>query len=377
MSAEGGPGRKTGTDPAVLHARRVLGLYGDPDVSWSIVLACTFAVPREAGAVAAAVAALTSANPHLGRPAELRRYSSEQEDEVLAGFADTVYGDRDPLLRVALSEDGRTLLVAAHHGAVDGLGLLGACSVLADAGLTSSAAGIERGAEPQGFVRASIGRLGEALVRPPVRLAARRESPEATGDWLACREVQTGKAGSGALLMSAVASVRRWNTEARRRRRSGARVVIAMGLSRRPGTPTPSPDRDTAYVRLVADQVTSTAAATELVRRTVPEPAFPVTDGGGLAPRLVRLLSGRLGSTLLVSNLGLVRGEDLVSVRFWPVPAGPAGTAIGLASTAHGTNVTVRLRRGWFSRADAATFVELVSGELVRASRGPDEVASR
>jgi len=377
VSAERGPGRESGTDPAVLHARRVLGLYGDPDVSWSIVLACTFAVPRERDAVAAAIAVLSSAHPHLGRPAELRSYSSEQEEEVLTAFADTVYGDHDPLLRVALSEDGRTLLVAGHHGAVDGLGLLGACSALAGSDLTSSAAGIERGAEPRGFVRASIGRLAEALVRPPVRLAARRESPEATGDWLASREVQAGRTGSGALLMGAVASVRRWNTEARRRRRTAAPVVVAMGLSRRPGTPTPSPDRDTAYVRLVADEVTSAAAATELVRRTVPEPAFPVTDGGGLAPRLVRLLSGRLGSTLLVSNLGLVRGEHLLSVRFWPVPAGPAGTAIGLASTARTTNVTVRLRRGWFSRADAATFVELVAGELVRASRGPDEIASR
>lgn len=360
-------------DSAVVQARRVLGLYGDPDVSWSIVLGCTFSVPRTPDGVSAAITALTGAHPHLGRPTTLLRYAAEQEDEVLGDLADAAYGDHDPLLRVALAEDGRTLLVAAHHGAVDGLGLLGACAGLAGTDLTSSAAGIEREAEPGGFVRSGLGRLVEALVRPPARLAARRESPQATGDWLAWRTVTDVRPSSGALLMTAVATVRRWNTEARRKRSSAAPVVVAMGLSRRSGTPTPGPDRDTAYVRLPADKVTSTAQARELVRRTVPEPAFPVTDGGGLAPRLVRLLSGRLGSTLLVSNLGLVRGEHLEQVRFWPVPAGPAGTAIGLASTERGSTVTVRLRRGWFSRVDAATFAELVAGELVRASRGPDE----
>lgn len=356
-------------DAAVVAARRVVGLYGDPDVSWSIVLALGFTGPREPAAVEAAAAGLGAREAHLGRPAEVARYAVGDEDDLLARFAQTPYGDHDPLLRIALSQDGRTLVLAAHHGAVDGLGMIGVASVLAGIPITSSARGIEPSAEPRGFIGSSVRRLAEALLHPPARLAASRPEPAATGDWLVSRQVRASRPSSGALVMAAVASVRRWNLGARRARSAGATVVVAMGLSRRPGTPTPRPDRDTAYVRLVADVVTSTEEATDLIAVTVPEPAFPVSDGRGIAPRVVRMLSGRLGSTLLVSNLGRLEGRDLEDARFWPVPAGPAGTAIGLASAGGTTTVSVRLRRGWFGRAEAVRFAELVAGELERAAR--------
>ncbi len=141
-----------------------------------------------------------------------------------------------------------------------------------------------------------------------------------------------------------------------------------MGLSRRPGTPAPTPDRDTAYVRLVADGIRTPDEARGLLAGTKPEPAFPVTDASGLAPRLIRVLSSRLGSTLLASNLGRVDHPGLVSLRFWPVPTGPAGVALGLVSTSTTTTVMVRARRGWFTDQGADRLTDLVAEELVTAS---------
>lgn len=348
-------------DPAVLQARRVVGLYGDPDVSWSIVMALDLAEPITSAAVAKAAESLVSAYPHLGRTPALETFDTGDEAGVLARLADTPYNDQEPLLRVALSEAGTTLIVAGHHGALDGLGLLGAAGQLAGLDLTSSARGIAPTDEPGGFATRSLGRLVEVLAAPPLRLAA--PAHPATGDVLMARVITATRPGSAALVAAAAGAVRRWNAAASTRA-PGRRLVIAMGLSRRAGTPSPTPDRDTAYVRLVADDVRTTGDAQALLAGTAPEPAFPVTDASGLAPRLIRLLSSRLGSTLLASNLGRVDHPGLVSLRFWPVPTGPAGVALGLASTPNTTTVMVRARRGWFTEQATAELTDLVASEL-------------
>jgi hypothetical protein len=123
----------------------------------------------------------------------------------------------------------------------------------------------------------------------------------------------------------------------------------------------PSPDRDTAYVRLPAGQVASTDDARALIATTPPEPAFPVTDGRGLGPRDTRLLSHRLGATVLVSNLGRIDSDGVTGIRFWPVPTGPAGVAVGLASTPVSTTLTLRARRGWFTASAAEQLADLAA----------------
>lgn len=347
---------------AVRRARQVVGLYGDPDVSWSIVLAVHVPVPLGADNVRARLGDLAREHEHLGAPTELVRFAEDGREAVLAALADDEYGDHDPLLRCALSEDGRQLLLGAHHGAVDGLGLLGAAARVSGLPLASNAQGVAADAEPRSFVAGSIRRLWEAVVHPPTRLGAQRRPDR--GDWLRSSSVSGGRAGSDALVLAASSVVRAWNDGEPAR---GLRTVVAMGLSRRAGTPPPPPDRDTAYSRIVVDDVRTRAAAALAVRSTAPEPAFPVTDGGGLGPRAARLLSSRLGSTLLVSNLGLVRGAGVERLEFWPVPTGPAGCCLGLVSTETETVVTVRARRSWFDGADADRLAGLVADELTRA----------
>lgn len=344
--------------PAVVHARRVVGLYGDSGVTWSIVLAAELAEPRSADEVEAALADLVARNPHLGSAAPVVRFTDESA--VLGAFADTPYGDQDPLLRVAVSADERMLVVAGHHGALDGLGLLGAASVLAGVDLGSSARGIDRETQPGGFLRRSATRLAEALLRPPLRLAAAGGS--GTGDLLVARTVEAHRPGSAALVAAAATTVRRWNAD-HGDRRTG-RLVISMGLSRRPGTPVAPPDRDTAYVRLIADGVDDIATASQLLAATEPEPAFPENSGGGVGPAVIKLLRSRLGATVLVSNLGRIADPGVRAVRFWPVVSGPAGCAIGLASAGGTTTVTVRVSRSWFSAQEAHELSALVAAEL-------------
>ena len=59
--------------PAVQQARRVVGLYGDPDVTWSIVLELDLAVAVTVAGVTARLVAITSSHPHLGPVAPSRR----------------------------------------------------------------------------------------------------------------------------------------------------------------------------------------------------------------------------------------------------------------------------------------------------------------
>lgn len=353
-----------GVHPAVLRARRVVGLYGDPDVTWSVVLALRLRDPLRADDVGRAARALCDEHPHLG-PAPVVEGGDADEAALLAEYADRPFGDAGPLVRVALMPDGRSLLLAAHHGAVDGLGLLGVAAALTGLPLASSARGIDRESEPTSFVRGSLRRLAEAAFSPPVRVEGDRDGAPEPGDWLESRDVEVGRPGSAALVRAAVDLVHRANAATGR----AGRLVVSMGLSRRPGSPVPSPDRDTAYMRLRADSVDSTEDARRLVAATSPEPAFPVRDAGGLGPRVARLLSHRLGATVLVSNLGLVDHPDVESVRFWPVPTGPAGVCLGLASTSSITTLTLRARRGWFSAARAAALADLAADSLREAGQ--------
>jgi hypothetical protein len=350
-------------DQAARRAREVVGLYGDPDVTWSVLLALRLRVGLEVEAVADRVGELLADHPHLGSQADVEVVSGDPA-QALDRAANLPYGNHGALLRVTLTDGGRTLVLAAHHGAIDGLGLLGVAAAVTGLPLTSGARGVPPDAEPGGFARRSLGRLAEAFVAPPVRLAASARGGD--GDWLLAREVVAPHAGTATLVLAGTETVRAWNAG---RRTTGRRPVLALGLSRRPGDPTPAPDRDTAYSRVRVAAVSTREEAARVIAETRPEPAFPVTDGRGWGPRLVRLLSSRLGSTMLVSNLGLVAHDGVERVDFWPVATGPAGVCVGLASSPSVTSVTVRARRSWFDQAQAARLMDLVAEQVERAGR--------
>lgn len=364
------PDRSGGPHPAVERARRVVGLYGDPASSQSIVLALRFGRPVEVSGIGARAEELRRRWPDLGPAPVPERFTGSERTSILERFASAPYPDAGPLVRIAVSTDGAEAVLAAHHGAVDGLGLLGLASRLLDRELVSSALGIGTVPPPAGFARRALSRIREALVDPPERIAAPDPAGPTAGDRLEVREVARSAGGSAALLFAAVRAVRSWNRSQRRPQRHRRPVVVAIGLSRRPGSPVPEPTRDTAYARVPVGDLPDVAAAAGLLAGLAPEPLFPAAPSDGPAARVAALLANRGAATVLVSNLGRVDGPDLETVDFWPVPSGPAGLCIGLAGAAERVRLTVRGRRDRFDAAALARFTDLVV-EALDAARPP------
>jgi hypothetical protein len=209
-------------------------------------------------------------------------------------------------------------------------------------------------------------RMTEALVAPPSRLAgAGHASTSLVGEELVAQPAPGLTGGTAALVAAAVRGVREWNRD------HGAglsRPVVAVGASRRAGD-TVSFDLGSAYLRLRVRAVDETSVA-RLLSRARPEPALP--HGRLLAPAqgLVRLLSRRLGSTILVSNLGRVSAPaEVESIAFFPVAHGFPGVALGAATVAGTTILTLRASRGDFAPQDLDRLLGEIVRELARERR--------
>lgn len=353
-------------DDAVRSARLVVGL-GDPGATWSVLLRLRLSKALDHEFVRLAGAAMVADFPSLGRAPELVTTTIASEPSVLTQFADRPYGDREPLLRVGLADDGHSLLLGCHHGAIDGLGLLGAASRLMGIVVSSEARGRPEGSGA-GFAGRAIRRLATTALRPPARLGEGHPDDSAPGDHLGCTGGPPLPVSSAALVVAAATVVRSWNDEQGAR---SAPLTVAVGMSRRPGRPVPPPDRRTGLMIIRADDLRTVADAQERLASTTPEPAYPARGGHTLAPGMVRRLQARVAATIGVSNLGRVTGDGVERVDFWPVAAGPTGIALGLASTAGSTSLTTRAPRRWFAAADGEALEGAAWRALATAAEPP------
>ncbi|MEV6877231.1 hypothetical protein [Amycolatopsis sp. NPDC051128] len=346
------------------HAHRVVGLYGDPTVSWSILLEAALGTAApEPEKLRARLAAAIQQHPHLGVVPEIERTSAADLPSLRERFASAPYERADPLVRVAVCAGEPALLVAAHHGALDGLGLLALLGVLLDVPVSSGATGIgaREGGKP--FLVSAVQRLAEALFAPPGRIVPDRAAP-AAGDVFAARHEPRLRLGAAGFVAAAARATERWN---RAHGARAARVVAALGASRRSGA-APEPVHDSAFFRLRLGSGRKDVAA--VLAAQPPEPDFPARSSR-LARLGTRLLASRLGSTFLVSNLGVVSTGDTVrSLAFYPAASGRSGVAFGAATTGGTTTVTVRARRKDF---DAAAVARLLGEfrDAVREQAGP------
>lgn len=359
-----------------------MGLYGDPAVSWSILLEARLAEPTDSDQVVDRLANAAQRYPHLGEPPAVRLVSPSEWAAVRADFADRPYGDSEPLVRVAAGPD--RLLVAAHHGALDGLGLLALLGIALGVPIASSARGIGVRPAARGFLTSCVLRLLEAVFVPPSRAAASRPDtrPEPDGDALTSVDLPASRVGSAALTAATARAVRAWN---QRHSVTTPRVVAALGASRRPGD-TLAPDLCTGFYRLRVPSGANTGTVRQLLDQTAPEPDFPSTGstfgsrfGSTFARPVIRVLTNRLGATFLASNLGVVRTDPSVrSLAFHPVASGGAGIAVGAVTCADTTTVTVRARRTSFDDAAATGILRLIVDGLVQelAGAGSDRSSS-
>lgn len=345
-------------DSAGRKAHEVVGLYGDPDTTWGICLELGLADAVTAQDASTRLAALVAEHPHLGAPPQAVQVASQDWDRARAEAAAAPYRAGEPLIRVLLDDQGR-VLVAAHHGACDGLGLVAIAAAATGLAITPTARGIGDRAAPYSFWRGSAGRLLEALLRPPPRFVSHVVAPTAD-EHLRVRSGPPVRAGSADLAAAVVGVFGDWNPPARG---WAARPLFITGASRRaPGAL--APDRQTGYLRFRVEPTWDRVQIRTAFGLLDPEPEFPETSAGGIGPRITRLLRGRLGGTAQLSNLGVLRADGLRYAAMFPALSGPRALALGMVTTSESTTLSLRTRGSEFSAADTDELLERIAAAL-------------
>ncbi len=340
---------------------------GHPEISWSIVLDAVLDRTIPVEHVADRLAAAWPADGSTGPPPEIHLSSDERWEEDRERAADRPYEDDGPLCRLLILPGERTrLLVGGHHAILDGLGLVAVLGAAIGESLGTTARGLQApGPSPDGGLRYTIKRIREAMMRPPTRIAPRDGEPAAAGDHLVQRTLSQ-TVSSAEVIAACPGAVRTWNSG---RAGSSGRVVVAVGAARTAGAK-PVIGTQAAWFRLCVEHTDVNWVRAEMVRRG-PEPtgSLPVLQ---LARRvgLARMMASRLGSTLLVSNLGSVLPAGACSsAAFFPAGHGRSGVAVGGIGVDGRTILTVRARRRDFSRAAAEHLLDVIADQVEAGRR--------
>lgn len=349
-------------DSAGRRAQEVVGLYGDPDTTWGICLELGLDRPVSAEDAARRLKDLVADYPHLGPAPDVKQVDASDWERARSQVAAEPYHDGGPQTRVLLS--GSQVVVAAHHGVCDGLGLVAIANTVAGLSLVPHARGIGDRAAPYSFVRGSVGRLLEALFRPPPRFGPHVVAPS-DGEHLMLRSTARLRAGSADLATAVAAVFVAWNPPARG---AAARPLLIAGASRRPAGEL-APDRQTGYLRFRVDPKWGRDQVRAAFAQLDPEPEFPETSAAGIGPRVTRLLRGRLGGTAQLSNLGVLDAPGLRYAAMFPAVSGPRACAVGMVTTAESTTLSLRTRGSEFSAADTAQLLALIEAELAKLAQ--------
>lgn len=338
----------TGAESLLAHA-------GDTSVSWSIVLQARLTHPADPDKVAQRLATTTVEHPHLGPPPDVTPVTEATLGAVRTVLADTPYHHGDPLVRVAVGETEPLLLVAAHHGAVDGLGLLALLGRVLDVPVASSVTGLGGDVVATPFARAAVSRLADALLRPSARIAPSSTADgSADGDTLVA--LRTGDVGlrTPTLTAAVARTVASWN---RAHRAENGRIVAGIGASRRAGS-APEPVDASAYLLLPVGPDADAERIGAALARTRVEPDLSAMPLPRIAHWVARPIANRLAATFLVSNVGSVSAAGQVTeLAFFPVASGSSGVAFGAVTAAGTTTVTMRTRRAHVETITAAGFL--------------------
>ena len=232
--------------------REVVGLYGDPDANWGIALEAGLLQDVAPSQVESGLHSLVDRYPHLGRTGPVVVSEAAGWEETRALALAKPFLPNEPLVRATLvpatgSERSR-LLVGAHHGVCDGLGLLALLGAAIGTPVTPTATGLGSRSSGGSFVASLPRRIGEALRRPPPRFPAVAGADAGSGEAVVVRSVERAKAGTVAVCRAvALVFFERTGGEA-----DSALPLVFVGASRRrPGTV--APDRQTAYLRFQVD----------------------------------------------------------------------------------------------------------------------------
>ena len=323
----------------------------DPGIGWRILLTAYLSEPPDPGAVLGRLTELSAQQQWHGTT-EVR--SDDDVDPLRARLID---GSAPVLTGIA----GSALVVSAHHAWVDGLGLLDVLAAATGQPVASSARGVGERPTRGGTARTATRRLAEAAFRPPAAVAA-PSGAVGSGDAFAELTVP-GSWRTAEVVTATVQGILRHNDAEGRDTRH---LAVAVGAGRtRPGDDDRIANRS-ALIRLT-DLEEASADEVEDRLRTAPLEAAP-TSGRAATARLMaggmRLLSRRLGSTLLVSHLGEVTAEGTTGLAFHPVTAGGTGLSLGAVGFRGSTTLTLRARAGQWDRPGLDGLLSEIATEL-------------
>lgn len=344
---------------------------GDTSSSWSIVLTAELSEPLDPTGVARRIAALTARYPHLGPAPGVRLVDPDAWTTARDEYAGLGYRPDSPLIRIAVRDRVGGLIVAAHHGAVDGLGLLALLGAAVDAPVTSTATGVADRVAATSFSASTASRLGSALGRPAVRVAPAGRRGARGAEVLVSATMPAIPVGTTDLICAAASAVQVWNSV--KADKPGS-LHVAVGASRAGGAaPTPVDDSTLLRLRLPCSSTVDRERVARELADAAPEPDVPRLAGwlAGVA----RLVLPNIGSpSFLLSNLGRVSGpESLRGLAFYPVGGGRDAIAFGAVTVADSTSVTVRVRGGGFDPTSAATLLDGLVRHLPVHQRGSTE----
>lgn len=325
----------------------------DPGIGWRILLTADLTEPPDAGVALDRLTELFARQRWDGA-AEVRR------DDDLDSLRPRLIDAPAP---VVVGVAGSALVVSAHHAWVDGLGLLDVLATVTGRPVGPSVRGVGDRATRGGFARTAGRRLAEAAFRRPARIAS-SGAAGGVGDVFAEVSVP-GAWRTAAVVDAAVRGVVEHNTAAGRRT---THLAVAVGAGRPDHGNGDEIANRSALIRLTDLEHRSAPEIAELLRTAPLEPV--PTAGSRAAGRVMaggmRLLSGRLGSTLLVSHLGEVTAEGVAGLAFHPVTAGGTGVSLGAVGLRGRTTVTLRARAADWDRPGLDALLRTIVAELSR-----------
>lgn len=316
----------------------------DPGIGWRILLTADLAEPPDPAGAGSLLAGLYRDQGWGTAPAVVAGGSAAALRAALA--------ESDPA-PVLVGTAGASLVVSAHHGAVDGLGLLRVLEALGHSPVSSDVRPPAARPPARGRFGSVARRLLEVAATPPARLlpAARAGGG---GDMMAAATVTGGRRTTEIVVAAAAAAVEHERSLGRK----GRHVAIAVGV----GTPHPpgAPIADRSGLLRLRDVERLDAAAVREAVRRAPLEAAPTR---GMAVGL-RLLAPRLGSTLLVSHLGVVDAPAVERLAFHPVTAGGSGISLGAVTHRDRTVLTLRARAAAWDADGLERLLEAVVSRL-------------
>lgn len=296
----------------------------DPGIGWRILLTADLSEPPRLEDVGDRLAALYRVQAWGTAPAVV------VDASMAALRASLVRADPAPVLVGAAAG---TLVVSAHHGAADGLGLLRVLEALGPSPVSSDVRPPAPRPPGTGRLRSVVRRLAEVAATPPARLLP---AAPAAGDGDAMVETTLpGRRRTTEIVAAATAAA---VEHERSLGRTGRHVAIAVGV----GSPHPpgGPVTDRSGLVRLRDVERLGPDAIRAAVRGAPLEATP-TRGMSIG---LRLLANRLGSSLLVSHLGVVDAPAVDRLAFHPVTAGGSGISLGAVTHRDRTTLTLRAR---------------------------------